>query len=366
MNKQGKDKPFAFVLMPFQEEFNEVYAQLIKGPFESAGFEVFRADDFDHQQSILKDIVVSIAKANVIVADLTYSNPNVYYELGLAHAMKKAVVLMTQDIDSLPFDLKSYRHIEYSVHFADFQKAHKAVTELAVKIFNKEIAFGNPVSDFIGYGFNLFQGASSLETSSAISAEAVLESASDGVVDAMINFNECFEGLSDLVVEFGELTEKVGSLATDATPELEKSTNSGDLKRARSILRKLATEYEKHVNDLKEINISFKGQLIAVGNSFEIILNHLQEIQNKKPEEGEEFLTNMHTMNSQSQSAKNSIKELTDSMRAIPKLERGFDTAKMRLIEEFEEFMTSISLIAAMLSRTEGVTINSEIGSDNA
>ena len=73
---------------------------------------MFRADDIDNQQNILNDIVKSIRSSELIVADLTDPNPNVYYELGLAHAMRKRVVLMTQDLGSMPFDLRSYRTIE--------------------------------------------------------------------------------------------------------------------------------------------------------------------------------------------------------------------------------------------------------------
>jgi nucleoside 2-deoxyribosyltransferase len=62
----------------------------------------------------MNDILRSIHEADYIIADLTEQNPNVYYELGLAHATGKPIILITQNIGKLPFDLRHQRVIEYS------------------------------------------------------------------------------------------------------------------------------------------------------------------------------------------------------------------------------------------------------------
>ena len=103
------DKKTAFVLMPSTPEFAVVYEDLVIPAFEEAGFVVERALDISSQQSILRDIVTAIERAAVVVADLTEANANVYYELGLAHALGKQVFLISQDVDGAPFDLRSYR-----------------------------------------------------------------------------------------------------------------------------------------------------------------------------------------------------------------------------------------------------------------
>ena len=112
----------AFVLMPFDEELDWVYEDLIKPAFELAGFETLRADNIDSQQNILKDIVAEIAESDVVVADLTESNPNVYYELGLAHALRKQVILMSQDVGMAPFDLRSSKTVG---EYAEWMTAHR-------------------------------------------------------------------------------------------------------------------------------------------------------------------------------------------------------------------------------------------------
>ena len=114
-----EQKPVAFVIMPFDEGFDEIYDDFIVKTLREAGLEVSRADDIQSSQNILKDIVRAIKNSSLIVADLTDSNPNVFYELGLGHALNKPVIMLTQGIEDLPFDLRSYRAIPYTTHFKE-------------------------------------------------------------------------------------------------------------------------------------------------------------------------------------------------------------------------------------------------------
>jgi nucleoside 2-deoxyribosyltransferase len=63
---------------------------------------------------IMKDITKSIYDARIIVADLTGRNSNVMYELGLAHAAKKPVIMLAQDEADIPFDLRHIRYLKYN------------------------------------------------------------------------------------------------------------------------------------------------------------------------------------------------------------------------------------------------------------
>ena len=107
-------KPFVFVLMPFDTIFADTYALGIRPACESAGAYCERVDEQIFHESILQRIYNQISKADVIVADLTARNPNVFYETGYAHALGKQVVLLTQNENDIPFDLKHYPHIIYS------------------------------------------------------------------------------------------------------------------------------------------------------------------------------------------------------------------------------------------------------------
>ena len=78
------EKLKVFMIMPFQEEFLELYG-MIKEKLKDE-YEFSNAGDLDNKRSILQDIVVGIGNADVIIADVTGLNPNVFYELGLCHA----------------------------------------------------------------------------------------------------------------------------------------------------------------------------------------------------------------------------------------------------------------------------------------
>jgi hypothetical protein len=105
--------PDLFVLMPFAPAMKPLYDDHIAPVAARVGLSVARADDFFTTAAIISDIWSAIATARVIVADCTARNPNVFYEIGLAHAIGKPVVLITAKGDDVPFDLRHLRYIQY-------------------------------------------------------------------------------------------------------------------------------------------------------------------------------------------------------------------------------------------------------------
>jgi hypothetical protein len=103
-----------FVMMPFQEPLGAYYEKLYKPAIENAGLTPVRADsDIFGSGKIVDQIWSGINNAKVLVAELTDRNPNVFYELGLAHALQKPVVLVSSNQGDVPFDLKHVRVIFY-------------------------------------------------------------------------------------------------------------------------------------------------------------------------------------------------------------------------------------------------------------
>lgn len=136
-----------FVIMPFDPEFDAVYDKLIKEPLEANGHAVNRADRDVLDQSIIKNIFRSIAHADVIIADLTAQNPNVYYELAVAHTLDIDTIHIVQDIDDLAFDINSYHAIKYSTLFTDASELTDKVLAKINQRQNGDIEFSNPVID---------------------------------------------------------------------------------------------------------------------------------------------------------------------------------------------------------------------------
>jgi len=108
-----RDARLVFVIMPFVSQWSaHVYQDVIVPAARSEGLASKRADEM-MGRDVLQDIWHGIYSARLIVADLTGHNANVYYELGIAHTLGKKVILLTQDINTIPFDLRQQRIIPY-------------------------------------------------------------------------------------------------------------------------------------------------------------------------------------------------------------------------------------------------------------
>jgi hypothetical protein len=102
-----------FVLMPFKVDMLPVYEDHIKPTCASLNLTVRRDDDFFTVDSVINHIWRAIASARLIVADCTDRNPNVFYEIGMAHTIGKPTILIAQKSEDVPFDLRHLRYIAY-------------------------------------------------------------------------------------------------------------------------------------------------------------------------------------------------------------------------------------------------------------
>ena len=105
--------PKTFVVMQFEETCDNLYKEVIVPVCESSGFEVQRADDVFRPGIILQDIINGLVDSEVVIAEISSSNANVFYELGYAHALDKPTVLLARHGEVLPFDVSGYRVIFY-------------------------------------------------------------------------------------------------------------------------------------------------------------------------------------------------------------------------------------------------------------
>lgn len=129
---------FVFVLMPFSEEFNNIYFSGIKPAIEDCGLICERVDEQHFTDTILNKIFENIKKARFIVAEMTGKNPNVYYEVGYAHGINKPVIFLTQDLKDIPFDLRDRPHINYE---ANITALRQRLTERLKSLIEQKIGW---------------------------------------------------------------------------------------------------------------------------------------------------------------------------------------------------------------------------------
>jgi len=102
-----------FVVMPFSDEFKDIYDLGIKAACTDAGADCERVDEQLFLENIPERVYAQIENADVIVAEMTRQNANVFYEVGYAHGCGKQVVLLTSKAADIPFDLRHYPHVVY-------------------------------------------------------------------------------------------------------------------------------------------------------------------------------------------------------------------------------------------------------------
>lgn len=148
--------PYALVLMPFALEYNDVYTG-IRDICDELGITCQRVDEQHHDQMIIERIYSEIRSADIVIADMSGGNPNVYYEAGYARAVKEetrrggretelTIVLITRD-EAIPFDLGQYPHIKYG---GDLEKLQRELREKlkSYRDTSQRIALGSSAAQF--------------------------------------------------------------------------------------------------------------------------------------------------------------------------------------------------------------------------
>lgn len=140
---------------PQYAKFKDVLDYVIKPAVENSGFrfEVVRADDIDRAGSFIKDILQNLYESHIVIADLTGQNPNVFYELGVRHALSARTIMIAQSVDDIPSDLREYRTIVYDTSAKGAAEFAARLQKYLLEISKEPERPDNPVLDRIGYLF---------------------------------------------------------------------------------------------------------------------------------------------------------------------------------------------------------------------
>jgi len=150
------DKKQIFIISPIGKKdsdkfkkFDAVMKTMIKPAIEEIDkkFNIVRADQISQPGSFIKDILENLQTAYIVIANLTDLNPNVFYELGVRHALSNRTIMITEDMNSLPSDLKEYRAIEYSAELTAIETFKVDLKNAFQSILDNPDKSDNPVQD---------------------------------------------------------------------------------------------------------------------------------------------------------------------------------------------------------------------------
>jgi hypothetical protein len=135
--------------MPFHQKYEEIYTEVYSKVCRENFIHCWRVDEINRPGSITRDIIDGIVHADLIIADLTSKNPNVFYELGIAHSMGNKTIMTCQKGEDILFDLSSYRILFYEHTIAGCKKLYESLAKAIHEHLRSRQATNNPVQDAI-------------------------------------------------------------------------------------------------------------------------------------------------------------------------------------------------------------------------
>lgn len=370
------NKPKVFFIMPFNEECLHLYDDL-KNKF-SNDYEFTNAGDMDNQQNILKDIVLGISEATVIIADLTGLNANVFYELGLAHAMNKKVIIITQQIDELPFDIKSYRANEYSLLFYRIPKLYEELEKLLRGAVDNSVKYGNPVSDFIP---NYFLKSESISNAQNILDNLATSNSTDidfeddqdaGFLDYITNINENLYQMTDEINCMKDEMEDMSNATKSSASEIDRVTNqSGNVDPVfvRNICRKLSVPIDSFAKKLHTHTKNITVYWSKVDNNYLALLDNKYTKQTDNISDIEYSIESLTDMKIAILESNKQIEGLVNSLSGNRGMERKLTKAIGEAVKELNSYLqmtdTIVSSIDRIQSKGEIVILSLKQNDDN-
>ncbi len=228
--------------MPFGLLPDQVYAYIIAPALRSAGYDPKRADTTFNQRAIMQDVIAGIKGADLVVADLTSRNANVFYELGLAHSMRRPTVMIAQSTDDIPFDLQAYRVVIYALEFASNGRLTSSLARELVPLVQAardgSVEYGNPFTDY----------AVAPEEATVASGEP-----DEGILEIFDAFNTQAAVFGQAMAQIGTLTQQFASEMGTLTIRINAPEPGHELENVRTVTAEMGALFDRQASHLEPI-----------------------------------------------------------------------------------------------------------------
>lgn len=345
------EKKKVFVIMPFQDQFFEVY-ETLKMQFNEH-FDFSNANDEGNPQNILKDVVQPIYDADIVIADLTGLNPNVMYELGLAHSFNKKTIVITQDdLNTLPFDLKQYRAKDYSIHFKKFAELVEFLKRMLEGAVDGSVSFSNPVKDFLADeqidDVDWFREKTNIHLESDddkgfLDFLADIESDSEKLVKSINEIGDDIQAMSSGIIKSNKEIERVNKTGGNGSASFKRK----EAKKISQLIDSFSTKLRKHNDENSELWDKLES------NSLGLLENTIAANDSNKAGLVQ-YIKSLITLKSSASVSRPSVVGLKDAMNGALGLERSLNQSIRFVIQDLDTFIgfidhlnTSIDKIVA-------------------
>ena len=327
-----------FVITPFTTELLEIYSTL-KEDFKDS-YEFTNAGDIGNPQNIMKDIIQPIYDADVILANLTGLNANVMYELGIAHALDKKTIMITQDdINSLPFDLKQYRTQHYTTHFSEFKKLEDFLQKNFLGAVNETVKFSNPVQDFLKSSHPQVTTQSEVDD---------LSDGENGFVDYLAGLEE--EGnflnneIQGLWADMNEMSVGVNTAIQKIKPHGNAVIAKRSIQEAATYINGFGQKFTKHNKAIKSSWAKMESNTLGILESKYV----------KTPDNLQgliQYLRQLYVLKAALDTSCTDLTDLQSSMEEIRGAQKSLDSAINTTIPFFEDYYTVTKSMKASIDK---------------
>lgn len=342
-------KAKVFMIMPFKEEYFEVYNMLKTKFFEV--FEFSNAGDEDNQQNILRDIIQPIYESDLIIADLTGLNPNVLYELGIAHSFgKKTIVISKDNLDLLPFDLKQYRAKNYDTHFLKFDALLKYLEKHLNGAISNEIIFGNPVSDFLD---RIPQNDRAVLFSKQ-NINIDLNEGEKGFLDFLTDLEDDASELTDNIDKMVSALKKMTDGVEESTKKIEnakKTAGEGHASFVRKEAKKVANIMINFNNEFSNHNLSFRDLWNRIETNILGLMENDLATSADNIDGFRNYIRELHNIQGAIYSSNEGIISMQEAINGNKGLERSMNQAIKLLDDEMNNYLGITEQISSSIER---------------
>ena len=343
------EKKKVFVIMPFADDFFESY-EMLKERFDDE-FEFSNAGDEDNQQNILADIIKPIYDSDIILADLTGLNPNVMYELGIAHSFNKKTIIITRDgLEKLPFDLKQYRTKDYSTHFKKFFELIEYLEQNLRGAIDGSVVFSNPVSDFLDKSKiqpkNLFR-----------TNDYSLEIPDDekGFLDFIADIEEDAIQMTDDITDISSGLETLNSQITDCAEQINrvnKTGGSGTVAFVRKQSKRAADYISEFNKKLKQHTESMQTLWTKIEKNTLGLLENEYASKEENKDSLIDYIKSMHGLMISIEKSNESVVSMKENFHNILGIERSMNQS-VRFLEQ--DLSTYLDMTGQMIKSIERI-----------
>lgn len=342
------NKRKVFVIMPFKDEFFEVY-EMLKSTFGDS-YEFSNAGDECNQQNILKDIIQPIYESDIIIADLTGLNANVMYELGLAHCFNKKTIIITQDdLSNLPFDLKQYRAKDYNTHFKKFAQLVEYLEKNLNGAVDNTVTYSNPVKDFLVL--------SKIENINWFNDKPIVvlgDDSNKGFLDYLADIEDNVTMMIDAVnIISGEMKKMNNSVAISTTEieRVKKNGGNGVAAFTRKEAKKIAGYIDTFSSSLRNGNIVIRDQWDKIEKDTLGLLENQYISNNENKPQLIEYLIGIKNMKTTIDDSKVPFNGLKDIMIKSKGLERSLNHSIDFLVSDLTDYLVILERIQKSIDK---------------